>query len=286
MANDGKDYEQFVRNLQQALLNSEDITKQKNIKIETNKKIVDNCGVTREFDLYWEYEFAGVVYKTVIECKDYKSHVSIEKIDDLIGKIRDLPDLKAVFATKTGYQSGAKAKAEFNKIDLLIVREQSDNDWEDSEGTPYIKKIEINIELSSVAKTISFYPEIDGNWAKENTDLDLDQPLKLNMRNDRIFIENLDSGKKFSLLQLEQNLGASHRGESGEFTKTEKFEDAYIYCDDLKLKLRSFTVNYSVTLPIHTPINIDFSKELVGIIEYLHKGSKTAIFSDKIFKNW
>lgn len=286
MANDGKDYEQFVKSLQQALLNSEDLIKQNNIVIEANKKLIDSCGIKREFDLYWEYELAGVVYKTVIECKDYKSRVSVEKIDALIGKTRDLPDIKPVFATKTGYQSGAKAKAEFNKIDLLIVREQSDDDWEDSDGNPFIKKIVINMEFISVARTISFTPEIDGDWAKENTDLDLNSPFNLNMRNDLITVEDVVSGEKYTILQLEEKLGTLHKGESGDFTKTETFEEAYLYCEDLKLKLRSYTINYSVSLPIQMPINIDYSKELVGVIEYLHKGTKTAVFLDRIIKDW
>jgi len=286
VANDGKDYEQFVKKLQQALLDSENLIRQKNIRIETNKKLTDNCGIEREFDIYWEYDLAGVTYKTVIECKDYKSRVSVEKIDALIGKTRDLPDVKAVFATKTGYQSGAKKKAEFNKIDLLIAREESEDDWQDSEGNPFIKEIAINMELVSAARTISFSPEIDGHWAKEHTDLDLNKPFNLNMRNDCITIENLDKDEKHTILQIEESLGASHRGESGEFTKREEFDNAYIYCEDLKLKLRAYTIRYSVSLPIKMPINIDYSKELVGVIEYLHKGSKTAIFLDKVVKDW
>ena len=286
MANDGKDYEQFVKNLQQGLLDSEDLMKQKNISIEANKKITDNCGIKREFDLYWEYELAGITYKTVIECKDYASKVSVEKIDALIGKIRDIPDLKAIFATKAGYQSGAKTKAEKNKIDLLIVREQTDQDWEDSEGNPYIREIAINMELVSAARTVSFSPILDGDWIKEHTDIDTDAPFNLNMRNDLITIEDLEKDRKYSILQLEEEFGASHRGDSGEFTKVEEFSNAFIYCDQLKLKLRGYKIIYSVSLPVQMPINIDYSKELVGVIEYLHKGTKTAIFSDGKTKEW
>ena len=286
MANDGKEYEQFVKNLYQALIDSEGIAKQKNVEIEANKKLTDSCNIEREFDLYWEYELAGVTYKTVIECKDYQSRVSIEKIDALIGKIQNFPDLKAVFATKTGYQSGAKDKAEFNKIDLLIVREQSEDDWQNVDGNPFIKKIEINLELVSGASIIKFLPEIDGKWAKENTDIDFSKPFNPKMRNDLITIEDNIKGKKYTILQLEKQLGESHRGESGEFTQEHKFDDAYIYFEDLKLKLRKYKIRYSVSLPIILPINIDYTEELVGIIEYLNKGTKTAIYSDKIIKDW
>ncbi|MBP7784359.1 MAG: restriction endonuclease, partial [Aliarcobacter sp.] len=145
MAKAGTDYERFVLTIQQAILNSEEFSKQKNIKIELNKKIVDNTGTEREFDLYWEYQLAGITYKTIIECKDYNSRISVEKIDALIGKIKDLPDIKPVFATKTGYQSGAETKAKHNKIDLLIVREQIEDDWKDKNGNPFIKKIFIRL---------------------------------------------------------------------------------------------------------------------------------------------
>ena len=119
----GKEYENFVSILQQAILSSEEYIKQKNIVIEKNKIIKDKNGLDREFDLYWEYELGGLTYKTVIECKDYKSPITVEKIDALIGKIQDIPELKGVFATKTGYQSGTKTKAKKNGIELLIVRE-------------------------------------------------------------------------------------------------------------------------------------------------------------------
>ena len=110
MRNNGREYESFVATLQQALLDSEKWAESKNIKIEQNKKIKDNCEIIREFDLYWEYECAGITYKTVIECKDYASKVSIEKIDALLGKIRDIPDLKPVFATKLGISQEHKVK--------------------------------------------------------------------------------------------------------------------------------------------------------------------------------
>lgn len=110
MSNNGREYEEFVASLQKALFESEQWTELRNIQIEQNKKIKDNFGILREFDLYWEYELAGITYKTVIECKDYASKVSIEKIDALLGKIRDIPDLKPIFATKTGYSPVQKPK--------------------------------------------------------------------------------------------------------------------------------------------------------------------------------
>jgi len=284
VANTGKDYELFVAKLQQALLNAENITKQKNISVEVNKKILDNCGCERQFDVYWEYELGGITYKTVIECKDYNSRVSVEKIDALIGKIRDLPDIRAVFATKMGYQEGAKKKAERNKIDLLIVREQNDSDWIDSDGTPFIKKICVDMHLCMPAHIHKFEPRLDGEWIKENTEIDASQPLSMAGLNNEIFIDDIGGEQKYSLHELAARLAPMDGKEYGVFEKEVKFGNAFIYHRDVRLKILSYKVEYSVSRPIHQPFEIDFSKELKGVIEYLQKGRKISIFRDGIIK--
>ena len=283
---DGKDYEQFVKSLQQALLDSEKFSEQKNIEIEINKKILDNFGIEREFDLYWEYELAGVTYKTVIECKDYASRVSIEKIDALIGKIRDIPDLKPVFATKTGYQSGAEAKAKANRMDLLIVRKQRDDDWEDKDGNPLIREVNIEMQILPCPRITNFRPRIDGGWANENTNINTSSQLILSGMNNEIFIEDVVKNETYSLYDLASRLASEANGEYGDLTHSETFKEAYLINNGLRLKMLSYEVDFFIQKPIINPVNIDFSKELVGVIEYLHKGSSTAIFKDRIIKDW
>lgn len=287
LANTGRDYEKFVASLQKALFDSEKWTVLNNVNIERNKKIKDNFGIEREFDLYWEYELAGITYKTVIECKDYASKVSIEKIDALIGKIRDIPDLKPIFATKTGYQSGAKDKAKANKVELLIVREQNDSDWQTDDGTPLIKQIKINMHAILPARIKSFNPYLDGNWIKDNTDIDVtNERFHLEMRNDQTFIEDCDKNEKYSLQEFENRL--THKADSGfgEYNIHLNFNDAFLHCNGMKLKMREADVAYIVPKPMVHPLVIDFSKELIGVIEYLGKSSKTAIFKDRIVKGW
>jgi len=276
--NNGRDYEEFVANLQQALLDAENITNQKNVIIELNKKIVDNCGILREFDLYWEYTFGGLTYKTIIECKDYNSNISIEKIDALIGKTRDIPDLRAVFATKKGYQSGAKKKAEQNNIDLLIIREQNDSDWQDKDGNPLLKIINIAMHVNMPANITKFEPQINGDWIKENTNIDISKPLTISGLNNEIFIEDMTKNEKYSLLDLSSKLTTLGSKEFGVFSKHEKFDNAFIYYKDMKLKIDSYLCEYSIAKPHKSSIEKDFSKELVGVIEYLQQGTKKSIF--------
>lgn len=282
--NNGKDYEKFVANLQQALLDAENITNQTDVIIELNKKIVDNCGIEREFDLYWEYTFGGLTYKTIIECKDYNSNISLEKIDALIGKTRDIPDLRAVFATKKGYQSGAKKKAEQNKIDLLIIREQNDSDWQDKNGNSLIKIINIAMHMNMPAQITKFEPRINADWIKDNTDMDMSKPLTMSGLNNEIFIEDMTKNEKYSLLDLSSKLTTLGSEEFGDFSKHEQFDDAFIYYKDIKLKIDSYLCEYTIAKPHKSVIEKDFSKELIGVIEYLQQGTKKSIFKKGIIK--
>lgn len=285
MKNDGKSYEEFVQKLQQALIDSEEYLKQKNIKIEKNKKLKDNRGRDREFDLYWEYELAEVKYKTVIECKDYNSKISIEKIDALVGKIQDFPDLKPIFATKVGYQKGAEEKAKDYKIELLIVREQNDNDWEDKDGTPLIKSILINAHILHPVKIIEFKPIINKSWIENNTNFDISKPMTFSGMTNEIIIEDKIKNEKYSLYDLEHKLGELS-DDTGELSHTQEFEDAYISYNNFSLKLQGYSVKYYQSSALKITNEIDFSKELIGVIEYLNKNTTVAIFKDKIVKDW
>jgi hypothetical protein len=276
-----KDYEEFVRNLQQAILNSEKFAKHKNIKVEKNKIIMDKNGIDREFDIYWEYELGSLLYKTVIECKDYNSKIKINKIDELLGKLHDIPDIKPVFATKKGYESGARKKAKQHNIELLIVREQNDSDWSDEYGNPYLTSININGILIIPARIISFQPLYDGKWIKvHRPDIDLTRPIQFVGINNEIFIDEVCNNKKYSLYDLAQDLTTSENNEPGEYEKEMQFSEAYILHGKDIFKMVSYKVRYIIIEPIKSNTIVYISQELIGVVEYINKGIKLKIFSN------
>jgi hypothetical protein len=284
MAKSGCEYENFVARVQKAIFDSENFTKQKNIALLQNKKIKDKNGVEREFDLYWEYELGGFTYKTIIECKDYNSKISIEKIDALLGKLHDFPDLRGIFATKMGYQSGARKKAQENNIDLLIVREQNDSDWKDENGNPLIKILHINAISHSPALIRDFQPYFDVEWIKENTNIDITKPFQIYGLNNEMFINDIEKNEQYSLYDLQNRLSDLEKHKSGDYEKIFKFSNAYLMLKDMKIKISAYKVVYSIQEPIKSEIEIDYSKELLGIIEYLQKGIKKRVFKDGIVK--
>lgn len=279
MANDGTDYEIFVAKLHQALLDSDTYGQQRTLKVETNKHIVDRNGIKRQFDVYWEYEIAGITYKTVIECKDYASAVTIEKIDALIGKVADIPGLKPVFATKTGYQSGAKTKAEIHNIELLLVREQNDSDWLDENGNPLIRKIIMNGTLRPSAQILSFDKILDKEHATANGYLDKDG-VSTSFLNTEVSIEDNDSGETYTIRDLSARLTDKDKPTEVELIFKQKFNDAYLITPVNRYKLVGIIIKYILPAHIKTTSEFDYTKELVGVIEYLNQGTKNLIFKN------
>ena len=52
------------------------------------------------------------------------------------------------------------------------------------------------------------------------------------------------------------------------------------------LKLKKFLFDYIRQNPIESNIEIDITKELIGVIEYINQNKKTAVFKDRIIKDW
>ncbi len=273
--NTGKDYELFVQSLYQAIIQSEfiNLPGHKNINVEINKFIFDKNGIERQFDIYWEYTLADITYKTVIECKDYKSKISIEKIDSFIGKISDIPGLRGLFASKNGYQSGAQTKAQQHNIELLIIRNQNESDWIDNDGNPLLKKILFNATALSPAFIISF----DLLLPKDAT------PIKnMSGMENEITIHHYDTDKKYTIFDLKGMLPACHES-YGQFEKEEKFPGKII-TPTAEIEIVGYKVKYEILKPSTTSWTLDFSEKLIGVVEYLHKGTKSLVFDDFIKK--
>ena len=85
---------------------------------------------------------------------------------------------------------------------------------------------------------------------------------------------------------LEIDLTAEYKGVYGDFTKTYHYDDAYLEVDGYNLKLISLDIGFRHSPPFSLETSIDFSKELIGVIEYLRSGKKTAVYKDRVTPDW
>lgn len=93
----------------------------KKVQVQHDVKLQGKSGATHQIDVFWEFNLAGVTYKTLVEAKDWKSPVEKEQILSLKAKIDDIPNSNGIFVSRTGYQAGAKTYAEHNGIQLYTL---------------------------------------------------------------------------------------------------------------------------------------------------------------------
>lgn len=115
----GDRLESLVQYVYQTLLNNTNSV----IKVERQKKLIGKSGVTHVIDVYYEFILNEITHKVIIECKNWKSKVSKEKILVLNSIIEDIPHSVGIIISPKGFQKGAKEFAKHHEIILV-----SDND--------------------------------------------------------------------------------------------------------------------------------------------------------------
>ena len=136
-------YEQLTQSIYQTILQKEGVN---NIDVEHNISLKGKSGVKHQIDVLWKFKQAGVEHKVLIECKNYASSLTLEKVRNFFAVLHDIGNSNGLMVTKTGYQSGAKDFAEHYGIGLKILRKPIESDWENK-----IKDIHLNIVAKSVS---------------------------------------------------------------------------------------------------------------------------------------
>jgi hypothetical protein len=117
----GRDFEDYVHYVYDLLLNlntspSDEIIVTKNAKIRKNN-------YTHEFDIYYEFQKAGVNHRVAIECKNTNIPINKGRVQEFESKLRDLNNIVGVIVSASGFQEGAKNFAEEKGILTLLISE-------------------------------------------------------------------------------------------------------------------------------------------------------------------
>ncbi len=230
MARPDQDYERFVQNVYQTLLNAEG---KDTVEVERDIKLKGISGQEHQIDVYWKYKQAGITYETAVECKLYKKTVNVGRIRDFQGVLTDIRGLRGVFATKLGYQSGAKMYAKAYNIRLLVIREpeEKDYDWRT-----------LNVELfGSYAKLLRERLQVipDLNWYLAQGLHPEDREVAVSGDGSDIFLENRSTGERKTMLDIQRELdifaqnlvvGGQHsRVFPNDKERDERFEDTWLH---------------------------------------------------------
>ncbi len=155
----GTEYEKFVQQVYQVLNSQSDLS---DVKVQQNV-FLDGNSRRHQIDVYWEFCKAGIEYKVAVECKDYKRAVSAEKIDAFATVLNDLGNIKGVFVSKNGFQSGAIQDAKRYGIQLMEIRDPREEDFENK-----VANVILNLDVISIkVRNIKF--NLDNEWKEKHT---------------------------------------------------------------------------------------------------------------------
>ena len=255
--NTGVEYELLVKEIFEQILKY-NLANLKTLKIEHDVYIKGNLG-THQIDVYWEFEFNGIKYKTVVQAKDWNSNVPQEKILAFNQILQDIPGQpRGIFITKTGYQKGAREIAEKLNIVLYELRKPTDKDWEG-------KMRDLKIILHGICPhLISCTPIFDKEYLEEYyPDLKnryfVCNPIESN-------IVDFNGQKQCSFMDLLNKLMKVNVGFNEE-TEVEKMFDEPLYLlteKNDKFKVKGLIIKYIVR-KIDNEINIK-GDNIVGFI--------------------
>lgn len=200
MTRPDQDYERFVQKVCQMLLKAEG---KHTTKVERDVKLRGVSGQEHQIDVCWEYQQIGITYQTAVECKCYKRKVNIGKVRDFSGVLSDVPNLRGIFATRSGYQSGAVKFAKARGIELRIIREpeEQDYDWKF-----------LNIKyLAPYANVLweKFHVIADLDWYKAQGLHPKDTKISGYGDGTDVFLEDRLTGKRKTMLDIQKELSTS-----------------------------------------------------------------------------
>lgn len=259
MAKKGTEFELFVKAIYEEILEQDDI---ENIRVEHDVKVLGKSGQAHQIDVYWEFSSAGVTHKVAVECKEYKSTVSVGKIRDFSAALEDIGNIQGIFVTTQGYQQGAITFAEHKGISLKVVKEPTQEDIDAHQG---IKTICLNINAICIGN-VKMAPELDVQWVIDNTDINEGDSFSFNALNNEVKVIDSNFNLLGTILDFENKLPREPENTEG-LTYKYDFNDGFIHIPNSSyppLKLKALHFKYDTyTLSSQSEIKFNMMAEAV-----------------------
>lgn len=103
------EYELMTQSVYQAILLEKGA---QNIEVKHNLVLEGRSGVKHQIDVIWRFKQAGVIHTVIVECKNYSSAITLEKVRNIFAVAHDIGNCQAIMVTKVGYQDGSARFAE------------------------------------------------------------------------------------------------------------------------------------------------------------------------------
>lgn len=273
MPKKGTEYELFVKAVYECLNRADGLS---DVKIQHDVKLIGAAGVEHQIDVFWTFKIGGVNYKVAVECKDYNSHVSKEKIEAFHSILHDIGNIHGIYASKMGFQRGAILYAQKYGIQLMEIRKPVDSDWDGR-----IKDIHFELCMRYIGEVT---PQIFVNKARaEEMRIILPENNQFYMFTDQVMIEFdemlvnkeiVETNDSSSIYELIRKLPVGNPSKNNKFTYG--FKNAIIRLGDVALPVDGIVFTYD-THESTEHITIYGEDSIMAIVKNITEGSETHI---------
>ncbi|WKL47929.1 restriction endonuclease [Flavobacterium pectinovorum] len=148
MKNDGKPLEKTIQLIEETFKDSE------HTEIFRNYKINSKTGDKREIDVLVKTIISGYNIWIAIECKDYESKITVEKIDAFNSKCNVITEInRKIFISKNGFQKGAINHAKEYGIELMTAEQLTEDNLK---SVPTVYNFKTSLLPEYTNRTITF----------------------------------------------------------------------------------------------------------------------------------
>ena len=159
--------------------------------------------------------------------------------------------------------SSSVKEASAENIDLLVIRELSEDDWQDR-----IRQINVKMMFDIPSRVASIVPVFNKEWALQNGYQNGDA-FELRALNNEIFIEDTIEGFNHSIHELESRDFFENKG-SGQHSWTRDFTDGWLATPQGRYKIDSITIGYVKPQVYESNMNINFESYVLAVMEYIN----------------
>jgi hypothetical protein len=125
MTNTGKEYEALVEQVLARLLAQDKVCA--NIERDVT---LQGRSTSHQIDVTFVFSAGPISYRTVVQCKDWKSRVKKEQVLAFQRILEDIPGQpRGIIVARSGFQAGARQVAEHHGIKVYELRKPCDEDW-------------------------------------------------------------------------------------------------------------------------------------------------------------
>lgn len=110
-----KEFEDYICKIYRNILNIHD----ENILVEKRVLKTGHSGAIYEFDMFYEFEKAGLQHRVAVECKYHEKPIGRNYLSEFAARVADVGNTIGVIISKSGFQSGVFELAKYYGIELI-----------------------------------------------------------------------------------------------------------------------------------------------------------------------